>query len=197
VVAEVVTGDRVADVVAVGVVLVAAAGDDDRNLFDDVIQLLGQPVDRVADVFVELARLALVGRHRGQFFAALHDAPELVLGHLVADQERRSPGSEDDDHGGSEQEHRHAPQVGQRERVERDRDQTGDQGSRHHPSPGDGVHRLHSSKGRPAAERALPFSVRLDGRCHAGAGAVGRFRVSAMRGTGRLSPGIAVARAGR
>ena len=116
VVAEVVAGDGVTDVVAVGPVLVAAAGDHDRDLFDHLEEVLGQGVDRVDDVLLELARLALVGRHRGECLTALDDPPELLLRHLAATEQGRRPRREEDEDDSSRDQHRHpGADVGARE----------------------------------------------------------------------------------
>jgi hypothetical protein len=56
-------GDPVAEVVAVGVVLGAEVGDDHRDPFQDLLELLRQGVDRVGDKGLEPIRLRLV-RHR-------------------------------------------------------------------------------------------------------------------------------------
>ena len=50
-------GDAVAEVLAVGVHLGAAIGDDDRDLGQHRLEFLGQPVDRVDDQGLELVEV--------------------------------------------------------------------------------------------------------------------------------------------
>jgi hypothetical protein len=101
-----VASDGAADVVAIGVVLATATGDDHRRAFEQCAEIVRQVVQGLHHQLVEFARRLVRRRERGERLTAVNEPPELGLGHLVVPDCRHDcPGGDEHECDGTKRQH--------------------------------------------------------------------------------------------